>query len=57
MPLVPDLLEFREADKDPNKIVKKVPVIDTFEAKATDAMHSAGMATGLLRLGGSAWGC
>ena len=49
--LLPDLLEFREADKDPNKIVKKVPVVDTFEAKATDAMHSAGMADWGITLG------
>ena len=49
--LVPDLLEFREADRDPNKIVKKIPVVDTFEAKATDAMRSAGMADWAISLG------
>jgi hypothetical protein len=49
--LVPDLLEFREADKDPNKIVKKIAVVNTFEAKATDAMHSTGMADWGLTLG------
>jgi hypothetical protein len=49
--LVPDLLEFREADKDPNKIVKKIAVVNTFEAKATDAMHSAGMADWGVTLG------
>jgi hypothetical protein len=49
--LLPDLLEFRENDKDPNKIVKKIAVVNTFEAKATDAMHSVGMADWGLTLG------
>jgi hypothetical protein len=34
-PLVPDLLEYRELDKDPNKIAKKIPVVETFQGKAT----------------------
>ncbi len=50
-PLVPDLLEYRELDKDPNKIVAKIPVIETFEAKATDAVHSRGLANWGLSLG------
>ncbi len=50
-PLVPDLLEFREIDKDPNKIVKKIAVVNTFEAKATDTMHSTGMADWGITLG------
>lgn len=49
--LVPDLLEYRELDKDPNRIVAKIPVIETFEAKATDAMHSRGLANWGLSLG------
>ena len=50
-PLVPDLIEYREADKDPNKIVAKVPIVETFQAKATDAMHSRGLANWALSMG------
>ncbi|HEX4809402.1 MAG TPA: peroxidase family protein [Bryobacteraceae bacterium] len=50
-PLVPDLLEYRELDKDPNKIISKIPVIETFEAKATDGMHSRGLPNWALTLG------
>jgi hypothetical protein len=50
-PLVPDLIEYRDLSKDPNQIAEKVAVIDTFEGKATDAMHSGGMANWGLSLG------
>ncbi|MDR3719454.1 MAG: peroxidase family protein [Bryobacteraceae bacterium] len=50
-PLVPDLIEYREADKDPNKIVAKIPIVETFQAKATDAMHSRGLANWALSMG------
>jgi hypothetical protein len=50
-PLVPDLIEFRDLRKDPNQIVAKVAVINTFEGKATDAMHTGGMANWGLSLG------
>ncbi len=50
-PLVPDLIEYRDMSKDPNQIVQKVAVIDTFEGKATDAMRSRGMANWGLSLG------
>jgi len=50
-PLVPDLLEYREVDKDPNKIVKKVPVVETFQGKATPLIRSNGMANWALTLG------
>ena len=50
-PLVPDLIEYRDASKDPNKIVEKVAVIQTFENKATDAMRSRGIANWGLSLG------
>src|SRR4029077_20552334 len=49
--LVPDLIEYRDANKDPNKIVEKVAVIQTFESKATDAMRSRGIANWGLSLG------
>ena len=50
-PLLPDLLEYRELDKDPNKIAAKIPVISTFEAHATDFMHTRGMANWGLTFG------
>lgn len=50
-PLVPDLIEYRDLKKDPNQIVEKVAVIETFEGKATDAMHSRGMANWGLSMG------
>ena len=50
-PLIPDLIEFRDLSKDPNQIVEKVAVINTFEGKATDAMHTGGMPNWALSLG------
>jgi len=50
-PLVPDLIEYRDLSKDPNVIVQKVAVIETFEGKATDAMHSGGLANWGLSMG------
>ena len=50
-PLVPDLIEYRDLSKDPNQIVQKVAVIETFEGKATDAMHSGGLANWGLSMG------
>lgn len=49
-PLVPDLLEYRELS-DPNKIVNKIAVVNTFQAKATTYMHSRGMANWALTMG------
>jgi hypothetical protein len=50
-PLVPDLLEYRELGKDPNQVVEKIPVIDTFESRATEFMHKRGAANWALTLG------
>jgi hypothetical protein len=50
-PLVPDLIEYRDVSKDPNQIVEKVPVVQTFEGKATDAMRSRGLANWGLSMG------
>jgi hypothetical protein len=50
-PLIPDLIEYRDLSKDPNKIAAKVPVIGTFEGKATDAMRSRGVANWAVSLG------
>ena len=40
--LVPDLLEYRELSS-PNQIKNKIPVVETFQAKATDALRSRGL--------------
>jgi len=50
-PLVPDLLEYRDLSGDPNKIVKRISVVETFQAKATDFTHSMGLANWGLTLG------
>jgi hypothetical protein len=50
-PLIPDLIEYRDLSKGPNQIVQKVAVINTFEGKATDAMHARGLANWGLSLG------
>ena len=50
-PLVPDLLEFRTWDNDPNVIRNKVPVVATFRGKATAAMRDRGLAHWGLSLG------
>jgi Animal haem peroxidase len=50
-PLVPDLLEFRDLAKDPNAIVKKIAVIDTFRGKATAKMDGGGLANWALTMG------
>jgi hypothetical protein len=49
--LIPDLIEYRQIEKDPNQIVQKVAVINTFEGKATDAMRSRGIANWGLSMG------
>ncbi|MCO6427803.1 peroxidase family protein [Nitrosomonas communis] len=50
-PLLPDLIEYREWNKDPNVIQQKVPVIDTFRGKATEAMRQKGLASWALSMG------
>lgn len=50
-PLMPDLLEYRDLAADPNKIVKRVSVVETFQGKATDFTHSMGLANWGLTLG------
>lgn len=50
-PLLPDLLDYREWDKEPNLIRSKVPVIETFRGKATGAMRQKGLANWALSLG------
>ncbi len=50
-PLVPDLLEYRELSGDPNKVTKRIPVVETFQGKATSFMESMGLANWGLTLG------
>ena len=50
-PLVPDLIEYREWQQEPNTIRNKIPVIETFRGKATDAMRSRGLANWALSMG------
>ncbi|HLZ35925.1 MAG TPA: peroxidase family protein [Nitrospira sp.] len=50
-PLVPDMIEYREWDGDPNVIKAKMPVAETFRKKATDAMHEKGLANWALSMG------
>lgn len=49
--MVPDLLDYREWDRDPNAVVAKIPVIETFSGKATQAMEERGLANWALSLG------
>ena len=49
--LVPDLIEYRELDSDPNRIRNKVPVVETFRGKATDAMRQRGLSNWALSMG------
>lgn len=50
-PLVPDLLEYREWDSDPNAIQAKIPVVDTVRGRASAAMAEGGLANWALTLG------
>jgi hypothetical protein len=50
-PLVPDVLEYRQWDKDPNVIRGRVPVVDTFRKGATDVMRQKGLANWALSMG------
>jgi heme peroxidase len=50
-PMVPDLIEFRDLYADPNRIQRKVPVVDTFRGLATAQMRSGGLANWGLSMG------
>ncbi len=49
--LVPDLIEYREWNNNPNVIRNKIPVIETFRGKATAAMDERGLANWALSMG------
>jgi len=50
-PLLPDMIEYREWSNNPNAIKAKVPVVETFREKATDAMRQKGLANWALSMG------
>jgi hypothetical protein len=50
-PLVPDLLEYRDLKADPNTIAKRIPVVETFQGKATNFTQSMGLENWGLTLG------
>lgn len=50
-PLVPDLIEVRDWDGNPNQIRAKYPVIETFRGKAATAMREEGLADWTLSMG------
>ncbi len=50
-PLLPDLIEYREWNREPNVIRQKVPVIETFRGKATEVMRQKGLANWALSMG------
>jgi hypothetical protein len=49
--MLPDLLEYRELDHDPNVIRSKIPVVDTLQGQATPAMQELGLANWALSMG------
>jgi hypothetical protein len=49
--MVPDLLEYRDLNHDPNVIRNKIPVVDTLRGQATPAMREAGLANWALSMG------
>jgi hypothetical protein len=50
-PMVPDLLELREWQNDPNVIRQKLPMIETLRGKATQAIQQYGLANWALSMG------
>jgi len=49
--LVPDLIEYREWNRDPDVIRNKIPVVETFLGRATQAMEERGLANWALSMG------
>jgi hypothetical protein len=50
-PMVPDLIEFRELNRDPNVIKYKIPVTETLRGKATQMLRRYGIADWVLSMG------
>jgi heme peroxidase len=49
--LVPDLIEYRQWDVEPNLVRNKIAVVDTFRGSATQAMRDRGLANWALSMG------
>ena len=49
--LVPDLIEYRQWDAEPNQVRNKIAVVDTFRSRATQAMRERGLANWALSMG------
>src|SRR5262249_7406784 len=49
--MVPDLIEYRDLARDPNKITSKIPVVTTLRGKATQAMRERGIGNWALSMG------
>jgi Animal haem peroxidase len=49
--LVPDLIEYREWDQDPDVIRHMIPVVETLRGRATEAMRERGLANWALSMG------
>ena len=50
-PMLPDLIEFRDLENDPNIIHSKIPLLETVRGKATEAMRRYGIANWALSMG------
>jgi hypothetical protein len=50
-PLLPDLLEYRDLGGNPNQVVERKPIVDSFRGAATDMMTSMGLANTALSMG------
>ena len=50
-PMLPDLIEYREIDRDPNVVRLKIPVVGTVRGQATAAMRAHGIASWAVSLG------
>src|SRR5262245_1805982 len=49
--MVPDLIEVRQWDAEPNRIQNKIAVVDTLRGRATQAMRERGLASWALSMG------
>jgi len=50
-PLLPDILEYRDLAGDPNKVVSRTPIVNSFRGAATGLMTTSGLANIALSMG------
>lgn len=50
-PLLPDLIEYREWNNQPDTVKARLPIVKTFRGRATEAMHKKGLANWSLSMG------